>query len=296
MTAGKTGRTCWLVDLENTAGRWSKASRLFQPGDLVAMFWSDKSCVPDVKAMSGVPGVSYMFFECANGTPNAMDFQLSAWLGRASAEYPEFDFMVLSADKGYGPLTEFMAKFGVSVQMLEPELAESAAPPAQPAEQPQAHDPVRDVYIEKIKAGGISDREDIRILSAILMQSMKLPQNMRKLDTRNRLTNRYGAQDGNLRYNAVKDIVHDIAANGPWPRQECQAVTTAEINSALSTGHVMLKTGMASKALNAVKIASACAGDKARRDSLEKSIARIFPLSDRKKAFTALSQFLPKNT
>lgn len=289
--AGKAARTCWLVDLENTGGRWEKASRLFQPGDLVAMFWSDKSCMPDIKAMSQVPDVRFLFFECANGTPNAMDFQLSAWLGRASAMEPDTDFVILSGDKGYEPLQAFMSKFGIGLELVEPDQAEEQA--AQ-EDAPPERDPVRDAYIEKIKSAGVEDREDVRILSAILMQSMRLPKNMRKLDTRNRLTNRYGAQDGNLRYNAVKDIVHDIAANGPWPAPDAHPVTAADVNKALGKARVALKTGTVNKSMNAVKIASACMGDKARRDSLRKSVNRIFMLHDRNKAFEALSQFLPR--
>lgn len=290
--AGKAPRTCWLVDLENTGGRWEKASRLFQPGDLVAMFWSDKSCMPDVKAMSAVPDVKFLFFECSNGTPNAMDFQLSAWLGRAAAMEPDADFVILSGDKGYEPLQSFLSKFGTVLELVEPDQAEAAAPGSTDGH--DMHDPVRAAYIEKLKAAGVEDRDDVRILSAILMQSMKLPQNMRKLDTRNRLTNRYGAQDGNLRYNAIKDIVHDIAANGPWPEQECQAVTSNDVNNALAKAKIPLKTGMTPKSVNAIKIASACAGSGAMRQSLEKSISRIFPLDYRKKAFDALSQFLPR--
>ncbi len=287
----RTGRTCWLVDLENTGGRWEKAARLFQPGDLVAMFWSDKSCVPDVKAMSAVPDVRFLFFECSNGTPNAMDFQLSAWLGRASAMEPDTEFVILSGDNGYGPLKSFMAKFGTRLELVEPDLAKEAM---EQESAPPERDPVREAYIEKLKAAGIDGREDIRILSAILVQSMALPRNMRKLDTRNRLTNRYGAQDGNLRYNAVKDIVHDIAEHGPWPEHGRIPVTPADVNKALGKARVALKTGTVTKALNAVNIASACMGDKARRDSLSKSVNRIFVYKDRKNAFEALSQFLPR--
>lgn len=303
----KKNDTVWLVDLENTGSRWAKAARLFQPGDTVVMFWSGKSCVPDPKEMRAAEGVDYRFVECSNGTPNAMDFQLTAWLGMATEKTPSCGFVILSSDHGYAPLEAFFRKYGRDVTLLDPDAAEEAAgdrgraePTQAPAkgrqepEQAQSRtaDPTREEYIRRLADIGING-DDARIMSAVLMQSMRLPQNMRKLDTRNRLTNRYGAKDGNARYNAVKGLVHDIAANGPWPKSDEIKTTVADVNVALGKAGIMLRTGVSQKCLNAVKIAASCPAGKERADSLKKSLSRIFANKQCEKAFAALSKFVP---
>lgn len=306
----KKNDTVWLVDLENTGSRWAKAARLFQPGDTVVMFWSGKSCVPDPKDMRAAEGVDYRFVECSNGTPNAMDFQLTAWLGMASEKSPSCGFVILSSDHGYTPLETFFRKYGRDVTLLDPDAAvEAIAAPAatdrngtEPApakdrpepEQAQIRtaDPTREEYIRRLADIGVGG-DDARVMSAVLMQSMRLPQNMRKLDTRNRLTNRYGAKDGNARYNAVKSLVHDIAANGPWPKSHEVKTTVADVNVALGKAGVMLRTGVSQKCLNAVKIAASCPAGKERADSLRKSLSRIFSNKQCEKAFAALSKFVP---
>lgn len=299
MTApGNRARTAWLVDLENTGGRWALASRLFRPGDLVAMFWSGKSCTPDLKAMSAVPGVDYEFLECESGTPNAMDFQLAAWLGRISVLEPGADFVILAKDHGYGPLRPFFRRLGVSVQLLDPE--DAASVPEIEPENPVPADlakiasPVKSAYIEKLRAAGVTDPDDLRITSAILMQSMRLPRNMRKLDARNRLTNRYGAAEGNLRYNAIRHVVHDIADNGPWPERNIPGAAPNDVNTALSKAGIVLKTGQVGKAVNALNIAAACGDAEAAKKSLRSSISRIFAPGCHQKAMSALSPFLPE--
>lgn len=296
----KKNNTVWLVDLENTGSRCAKAARLFQPGDTVAMFWSGKSCVPDPKEMRAAEGVDYQFVECSNGTPNAMDFQLTAWLGMAAEKTPSCGFVILSSDHGYTPLEAFFRKYGRDVTLLDPDAAVDALPDKRSAPMPNAPtqaprqlvDPVRAEYIRRLESEGL-DPDSVRVVSAILMQSMRLPQNMRKLDARNRLTNRYGAKDGNARYNAVKGLVHDIAANGPWPKSDEIKTTVADVNVALGKAGIMLRTGVSQKCLNAVKIAASCPAGKERADSLKKSLSRIFSNTQCEKAFAALSKFVP---
>ena len=298
----KKNNTVWLVDLENTGSRWAKAARLFQPGDTVVMFWSGKSCVPDPKEMRAAEGVDYRFVECSNGTPNAMDFQLTAWLGMAAEKTQSCGFVILSSDHGYKPLEAFFRKYGRDVTLLDPDAAVDALPdersepmphaPTQAQAPGQLADPVRAEYIRRLESEGL-DSDSVRVVSAILMQSMRLPQNMRKLDARNRLTNRYGAKDGNARYNAVKGLVHDIAANGPWPKSHEVKTTVADVNVALGKAGIMLRTGVSQKCLNAVKIAASCPAGKERTDSLKKSLSRIFSNKQCEKAFAALSKFIP---
>lgn len=330
----------WLVDLENTGSRWTGAASLFRPGDTVVFFWSGKSCDVSMKSLPDAPWLRYMFVQCSNGTMNALDFQLCAWLGRMSAQEPRASFAILSFDQGYRPLEQFMDHcFGTRVVLASPvcqdenisnrdpeDLSEAwssqqnnglCMPAPSPAPNNNLHmpvpspapnnnlcmpapspvpseDPIRAIYRKKLTDAGLTNPDDLRILSAILMQSMRLAPNMRKLNARNRLASRYGAKDGNQRYNAVKSVIRDIANNGPYPDTEIsyREPVPNNINKALGQAGVALKSGMVAKACNAVVIAQACAGQEAREDSLRKSIARIFPAGQNRNAWAVLSPYL----
>lgn len=270
---------------------------------MIAIFWSEKACNLDMKSLPALPGLSYMFVECENSSPNAMDFQICAWLGRMSVTNPDTDFTILSGDKGYAPLTPFMSyQFGVTAYLADPMQTASQTSPA-----PAELNPVRSVYESKLGDAGMTDPDDLRILSAILMQSMKLPQNRRKLDTRNRLCTKYGAQEGNLRYNAVKDIIKDIAEHGPYPddlitpaaapvvansKKQLNIPTTNDVNKALSQGGVTLKTGQVAKAMAALLKAQTAKDINAARNIINTAMNQTFGASYRVKAYNAIIPFL----
>ena len=251
-----------------------------------------------------------MFVQCSNGTLNALDFQLCAWLGHMSAREPCASFAILSFDRGYKPLERFMGHcFGTRVVLADPACQDedlsnrSQEDPSEARPAPQnnglckpapSEDSVRIAYRKKLTDAGLTNPDDLRVLSAILMQSMQLAPNMRKLDARNRLASRYGAKDGNQRYNAMKGVIRDIANNGPYPNVEItyREPVPNNINKALGQAGVTLKAGMVAKACNAVIIAQACAGQKAQEDSLRRSTARIFPASQNRNAWAVLSPYL----
>lgn len=115
------GPVYWLVDLENTGSRWTSAANLFRSGDTVVFFWSSKSCDVAMKALPNAPWLRYMFVQCSNGTLNALDFQLCAWLGHMSAQEPGTSFAILSFDHGYKPLEQFMDYcFNTRVILVDP--------------------------------------------------------------------------------------------------------------------------------------------------------------------------------
>lgn len=115
------GPVYWLVDLENTGSRWTSAANLFRSGDTVVFFWSSKSCDVAMKALPNAPWLRYMFVQCSNGTLNALDFQLCAWLGHMSTQEPGTSFAILSFDHGYKPLEQFMDYcFNTRVILVDP--------------------------------------------------------------------------------------------------------------------------------------------------------------------------------
>lgn len=295
--------TYWLIDLENTGPRWTSAAGLFVPGDTAVIFWSDKTRSDwPLGSLPDVPDLRYIFTKCGNGTPNAMDFQICAWLGRTSREFPDARFVILSGDKGYAPLESFMGRFyGTDVSLLDPN--GTGAPGHEKNDAA-----VRMKYDELLRQSGMSDPDDRRVMAGILMCSMRLPQNRRKLDTRNRLCTKYGAQDGNLRYNAARDVITQIAQNGPWPApapmpapepadtpapaSAAKLPTSDMINRALSGAGVMLKTGQVAKAQEALARAAACPGRKAAGEQLDAAARTIFRGPYQAKARLALRELM----
>lgn len=293
--------TYWLIDLENTGPRWASAAGLFVPGDTAVIFWSDKTRSDwPLDSLPDVPDLRYIFIKCGNGTPNAMDFQLCAWLGRTSREFPDARFVILSGDKGYAPLESFMGRFyGTDVSLLDPNGAGAPGHEKNDAT-------VRMEYDELLRQSGMSDPDDRRVMAGILMCSMRLPQNRRKLDTRNRLCTKYGSQDGNLRYNAARDVIARIALEGPWPdaapvpapaaaKKTAPALkmpTADKINRTLSKSGVMLKTGQVAKAQEALARAAACPDGKIAGEQLDASAKTIFQGPYRSKAVLAMRELI----
>lgn len=128
----------WLIDLENTGRTWTRIIDRLSPGDTVAVFWSGQASkwTVDYGTLSQIPDAGFVFLECETGKPNAMDFQLAAWLGRMSALDPGARFVVVSGDQGYRPLRGFLGRLGVPVAFFDPK-AESPEKPPAPAAVPK---------------------------------------------------------------------------------------------------------------------------------------------------------------
>lgn len=75
---------------------------------------------------------------------------------------------------------------------------------------------VKRAYREQLAGTGLSG-DDLHVATGILYAAMAYPQNARKLQVYNRFQQRYGAKDGQTRYNAIKSAVRRISAEGPFP-------------------------------------------------------------------------------
>lgn len=290
-------RTYWLVDLENTHSRWTLASGQFQAGDIVVLFWSPSASKVPLEDVSEHDQVSYKFIKCFNGSHDALDFQLSAWLGRMSILDPSARFVIMSGDHGYEPLVKFLAKAHVDAALTDPSTFATDMTPAVPEPAGDASmDSIWLSYHDKLMAFGVSDPQELSAMSDILYISMQLPQNKRKLGVRNRMMARYGTQEGNLRYNALKELIHEIANDGPYP-EPGNTVTTSSLdthrmNVALGQAGITLKTGQAAKAVKAVAEAMRA---KSPNDVIYKAVGDIFDKADHQKANRVLRSFLDAN-
>ena len=133
---------------------------------------------------------------------------------------------------------------------------------------------------------------------------MSEPQNARKLNCLNRLRTHYGDVEGRKRYKIIKEIVHDVAINGPFP----QSLTVSPALKAHITGskpdvafrcevnHCLAKAGVPLKPGDAPKVAKAVMKARSTKDkalSLRSQLCEIFEEDAvRHKAYEAVKLFL----
>lgn len=298
MSAASRRRRWFLCDMENIHSRWARILPCLEPGDAVTMFVSDASGKPDLEILTApeASGTAFYFERCDTGRPNAMDFQIACELGRLSVLHPDTDFIVVSDDKGYRSVTDYMDRHGTAVACIGTDIDEVLAlVPA--ADQDGGTDPAQDPrelkkkYRKLLQDAGVSEN-DLYDVTGIFYDAMRKPQRSRKTAVLNGLRKRYGNEDGRLKYAAIKPVVHDVAANGPLPAAPSPAMDPdpTEVNLALGSAHVPLQKGMVAKICAAIQAARK--KPRHRRNDLEKRLKAIVGLEAALPAARALEQFL----
>lgn len=163
-------RNVFLVDFENVNRlAFTGVSALSETDEVIVLY--TKACVKTPKALEDFylktkATLTMMYAE--NGHKNALDFQLSALLGRLSCEERfKTKYYIIAKDKGYDCLSIFLSHFGVKVirresiyaaitgmedpiataevereeDETEETPAEEAAPAEEPASSPEAENP-----------------------------------------------------------------------------------------------------------------------------------------------------------
>lgn len=229
----------WLVDLENVGNRWHDILKAAAPDDTVHLFYSDKTVAIKISDLgpASARGLNFRFHACNNGLPNAMDFQMMCALGMLAAANPSDQFVIYTGDNGFKSVLGYLTDRGIKCTCIGPAQPEATPQPdvniteaepmpklepaariaeAEPAPEPEQYNSLRLTYLNMCKDAGMI-HEDARVMSAILMESMRRPANKRKLDCRNRMIQRWGNTDGGTMYTSLKTMIHRIADEGPWP-------------------------------------------------------------------------------
>ena len=115
--------TYFLADTENIADRWYCSALDAEPGDVFLLFYSDRSNKRqgfDIFAQASLRGVNFRFIKCYNKRENALDFQLTAYLGVLFASHPDDRFVILSRDEGFDSAVLFLQDLGADVRRFAP--------------------------------------------------------------------------------------------------------------------------------------------------------------------------------
>ena len=103
----------FLIDYENVHDKGLNGIKNCNEGDLVYIFYTkgeEKLPIEMVKLLNDSKA-KLSYIKAENGSKNALDFQLSSYLGYLISKYPKEKFHVISGDKGYEVLIKFWSNF-----------------------------------------------------------------------------------------------------------------------------------------------------------------------------------------
>ena len=115
--------TYFLIDYENIHSEEIKDLENFKDGDTLIIFYSNQCRKISLDVLDFSKGITYQIFKASVGTKNALDFQLSSYLGyligKNSLQDTKSDanYYIVANDKGYGRLCDYWQEnFSVNVR------------------------------------------------------------------------------------------------------------------------------------------------------------------------------------
>ena len=124
----------FLVDFENVRTDVIKDMKGVQEGDAMVVFYSEncKSITLDVLDSIIALKLKYSSFKVKVGTKNALDFQLTSYLGYLIGQSGiDTNYYIVSDDKGFEVVADFWKEQGISVSCIS--LKEPVAVPKKEA-------------------------------------------------------------------------------------------------------------------------------------------------------------------
>ena len=111
----------YLVNYENTKQKGIEDISYLKEGDNLVVFYSvvcDNIPLSLVEKLNKI-GVKLSAIKAKVGTKNALDFQLSSYLGYLIKEFgSNAQYYIVSDDKGYGCLCDFWSNFNTHVELI----------------------------------------------------------------------------------------------------------------------------------------------------------------------------------
>lgn len=113
--------TYYLIDYENRK-EFGDLS-LLEAEDTILFFYSDKANSMSFELHQNIikSPADKMYFYAETGGKNALDFQLSTYLGYLIGVHPEEDFYIISGDKGFDAVVRFWKQHNPSVRLMRRE-------------------------------------------------------------------------------------------------------------------------------------------------------------------------------
>lgn len=150
----------YLIDFENVRTDGVRSLTDLKCGDTVAIFYSEqcKNITLDVIENLTRQGVQICCYQAKLGTKNALDFQLSSYLGYIIGKgNPGEDYYIVSNDKGYDCICDFWKDQGESIIRIS--LADVNK---ETSNAPTVEAPTVKKKKSKVQAGDIASIEEIK--------------------------------------------------------------------------------------------------------------------------------------
>jgi len=103
----------FLVDYENVNSSGLEGINCLEEDDKVIIFYGPNSNTVSFSVVEFIrkSDIDIDLFELRHPAPNAVDFQLSTYLGYLIANEKDAEFYIISKDKGYGSSIDFCNDF-----------------------------------------------------------------------------------------------------------------------------------------------------------------------------------------
>jgi hypothetical protein len=149
----------YLVDFENVKTDGIKDLAGVKENDVMVVFYSDQCKNITLDVMDSITRLNLQFSACKvkTGTKNALDFQLSSYLGYLIGKgEADAHFYIVSNDKGYDCLCDYWAEQNVKVERII--LQEQAKEKKETAKPQKDQKPKKK---SKVSAGDMATLEEI---------------------------------------------------------------------------------------------------------------------------------------
>lgn len=228
--------TVYLVDLENTGEAWVKAAQDCMDCDAIYLFYSvnyGKTSLDSIGPFLD-RGITVRCRKCTAGK-NGLDFQLCSELGYLAARQEDARFIILSNDTGYDVLIGYWDRLGVRVgrrpvlvqsrpSKKKKKAKASVVKKEDMLEKPLEHvgpskTQCRKAYHAKLRpalhAAEVTESE-LNKLVGMCISSSQLDLSRRMFFLYNSCASTYGQKRGIEIYRAGREMLRDIANNGPF--------------------------------------------------------------------------------
>lgn len=197
-------KTIYLIDSENVGDTWIELLDLVTEQDSILVFYTDHSPNMSYKNLIRLKQstVQPQFIECENGTENALDFQLTLSLGMYLKTFDDYNFIIVSKDKGFDVVVNYCQKINYNVCRKSPNILfhKSESKTDTPIEETKADNPTP--ITSTTDMANINESELDTILSCIGKSNLSALHNI--------LVSIYGKECGVQVYNTVKSSSYEV--------------------------------------------------------------------------------------
>lgn len=192
----------YLVDYENVSNAGLSGVTNLTQGDSLIIFYSKNSSTISIQTHIelGLSKANIEYIEVNANSKNALDFQLSTYLGALIKEFPTSDFAIISKDTGYNALVNFWENRNKKISLYTTLNKTEVSSTKQNTPKPKAQDKTS-CEVRNLLQGSYSDK--IAKVTSIIKNNKK------KQDIHCALVKEYKQQIGANIYRIIKPILAD---------------------------------------------------------------------------------------